>query len=143
MKNHFLSLFQTTNRKWTLSLLCIGTILIIAGNLVGISDNPPGIVMVFLGMILLFFALIHSWRKPSYYLILAGISAGIIFLIFLGIYIYASLFLKPGSANVPTAAGNFFEAFFMLTIIFICMPGIIAGLLGAIIRGVQKKTQNN
>lgn len=143
MKKHFLSLLDSSHRKWTFSLLCIAIILIVAGSLAGISDNPPAIAMVFLGMFFLFFSVIHPWRKPSKYLILAGICACIIVLFFLGIYIYASLFVKPGSVSTPSGGDDFFEGFALLTIFFICAPGIVAGLSGAVLRAVQKKPQDN
>jgi hypothetical protein len=143
MKKHFLTLLDTSHRKWTFSLLFIAIVLVTTGVLVGISDNPPGIAMVFFGMFFLFFSLIHPWRKPSNYLILSGICFGIIVLIMLGIYIYASLFLKSGSVQTPKSGDGFLEGFAMLTIFFICAPGIFAGLSGAVIRAFQKKPQNN
>jgi hypothetical protein len=143
MKKHFLSLLDTSHRKWTFSFLLIAIVLIIAGTLVGIADNFPGIIMVFLGMVFLFFSLIHPWRKPSYYLILSGICFGIVVLIILGIYIYASIFIKPGLEQTPGAGDDFLEGFAILTTFFICAPGIIAGLSGAVIRAVQKKPQDN
>ncbi|OFY66217.1 MAG: hypothetical protein A2V64_01850 [Bacteroidetes bacterium RBG_13_43_22] len=143
MKKHFLSLIDTSHRKWTFSLLFIAIILVIAGILVGISDNPPGIAMVFFGMYFLFFSLIHPWRKPSYYLILSGICFGIIVLIIAGISIYALIFIKSGSGQTQGATGDFLEGFAILSTFFFCATGIIAGLSGAVIRAVQKKPQDN
>ncbi len=141
MKKHLITLFDVAHRKWTFSLFCLSVILILAGGFTGITDNPPGIVMVFFGMVFLFLTLIHPWRKPANYLILAGICFIIIVLIFAGLYFYSLIIVKRSSVPESGNSDGILEAVTMLTVLFICAPGIIAGLSGSIIRAFQQKSQ--
>ena len=139
MKKHFLSLFDPAHRWWTISFFLAAVLLIIAAMVVGISDNPPGIALFYSGMILLFLALVHPWRKWENYAILAGVCAGIILLVFVVLHIYAAIFITPGVPNTPTATENVIEAFLFILILFICVPGIIVGIFGAIFRAIRRK----
>jgi hypothetical protein len=69
------------------------------------------------------------WKKPSTYLMLIGVCIGIILLEFLVITILD----KMGKGDYVN--DNITEGL----LIFICIPGIIAGIIGAIICAVRKK----
>jgi hypothetical protein len=129
MKKHFQLLFDPAHRWFTLSFFLAAVLLIIASQVVGISDNLPGIAMVMGGMVLLFFALLHPWRKSQNYGILAGACVGLIVLTFLVIYILAALHKDEYIS----------EGVVMGFIGLICIPGILAGIIGAIIWAVRKK----
>lgn len=139
MKKHFNSLIDNQHLKWTVSLLFVSVVLIIAGSLVGISDNFPGISMVFFGVVLLFISVVHPWRKPFKFMVLAGICSGAIAVLLIGVYIYASIFLKQGSPNATNSSGEFIEGFVVLSVFFVLVPGIVAGLSGAALRAIQNK----
>jgi hypothetical protein len=139
MKKHFKTLFDAHHLKLTLSLLIIAAVLIFAGIMVGISDNIPGITMIFLGVVLLYFSVFHPWRKPMSFLVLAGICSGVVFALYAGIYAYSSIFLKPGNHQISNSAGEFLEGFILLSVFFVLAPGIIAGLTGAVLRYIGKK----
>jgi len=85
MKKHFISLFNTTHRKRTIYLFIVAALFIIISLLVGISDNLPMIAMLLTGIIFLFLAVLHPWRKTGNYGILIGVCVGILLLEFLGI----------------------------------------------------------
>jgi len=71
----------------------------------------------------------HLWKKTSTYLILIGVCVGILLLEWLGITIISRV--RGGEyINDNIAEGVVF---------FICIPGILIGIIGAIICAVRKK----
>lgn len=129
MKKHFISLFSSAQLKWTISLFLIAALFIIISSLVGISDNLPMIAMLLTGIILLFFAVLHPWKKAYNYGILAMVCIGILLLEWLGINILAKMHLDKYLS----------EGIAMGVAFLICVPGIIVGIIGAIICSVRKK----
>lgn len=71
----------------------------------------------------------HLWKKTSTYLLLIGICIGILLLDLLGITILDKI-NKGEYVNDNIAEG---------IIIFICIPGILFGIIGAVICAVRKK----
>ncbi|MBC8193966.1 MAG: hypothetical protein ISR87_09550 [Candidatus Marinimicrobia bacterium] len=61
-------------RPGTKPLLAIGVILILAALGIGISDNPPGIGLTYLGITCLGFSLIHHWRSARDFGTLLAVS---------------------------------------------------------------------
>jgi len=138
MKKQFLRLFDRTNRWWTVSYIVAGVLLIIASDIVTISDNPPGIALLYCGVIFLFLAFVHPWRKASSFGTLAGICAGIIALTFVILSIAAPYMTPKDPASTPGGSG-YLEAFVMILILFICAPGILVGIIGAVYYSIKKK----
>jgi succinate-acetate transporter protein len=128
MKKHFLSLFEPFHRWFTISFFLAAVLLIIGSQVVGITDNLPGIAMLLGGMVFLFFALLNPWRNSKNYGILTGICFGLILLTFLVIYIMAALHLDKYIS----------EGVVMTFIGLICIPGIVTGIIGAIIWAARK-----
>jgi hypothetical protein len=129
MKKHFISLFDSEHLKWTIELFVIAALFIIIPSLVGISDNLPMIAMLLTGIILLFFAVLHPWKKAGNYGILVMVCIGILLLEWLGIHILASMHLDKYLS----------EGIAMGVAFLICVPGILVGIIGAIICAVRKK----
>jgi biotin transporter BioY len=71
----------------------------------------------------------HLWKKTSTYLILIGVCIGILLLVLLGITVLDKMD-KAEYINDNIAEGIIF---------LICIPGIIVGIIGAIICTVRKK----
>ena len=71
----------------------------------------------------------HLLVKTSTYLILIGVCIGILLLILLGITVLDKMD-KAEYINDNIAEGMIF---------FICIPGIIVGIIGAIICAIRKK----
>jgi len=71
----------------------------------------------------------HPWKKASTYLILIGVCVGILLLVWLGITILDKM-NKAEYINDNIAQGIVF---------IICIPGILVGIIGAIICAVRKK----
>ncbi len=129
MKNHFLSLFNEEHRLRTTSFLATTALLVFASQLVGTTDNLPGIGLLLSGMIFLFFSFLHPWRKVEYYAILIGACVSLIVLIFLGIQVL--IWLKKT---------EYISEGVVMTIIFLfCLPGILTGIIGTLICAFRKK----
>jgi hypothetical protein len=123
MKTHFISLFDSAHRRWTISSFLASIVLIIASLLMGINDNLPGFVMLFGGIVFLFFTIVHPWRRSIEYGILGMVCVGIILLIILGIGIFTAID-KTEYISEGIVMGLFF---------LICLPGIVVSIIGAII----------
>jgi apolipoprotein N-acyltransferase len=129
MKNHFISLFAVDHRRETIILFVIAALFIIISSLVGISDNLPMIAMLLTGIILLFFTVLHPWERAGNYGILAGVCIGILLLEWFGIHILDRM-QKTEYISEGIAMGVAF---------LFCLPGILVGIIGAIICAVRKK----
>jgi hypothetical protein len=70
-----LQAFSTpANRIWTFRILALGAALALAAMIVGIGDNPRGILLAFLAVIAFVLAFVHPWQTPKRYLYLLCIS---------------------------------------------------------------------
>jgi hypothetical protein len=87
------------------------------------------IAMLLTGIVILFFSVLHPWEKAGNYGILAVVCIGILLLEWLGIYILAKMHLDKYLS----------EGIAMGVAFLICVPGILVGIIGAIICGVRKK----
>jgi hypothetical protein len=129
MNKHIQSLFDNQHIRLTVTLFAAAVFLMVGSQIVGITDNLPGIAMLFAGIILLYFSFLHPWRKIEYYAILIGVCVGILLLEWLGIHLLIRLnktkYLSEGIA--------------MVLAFFICMPGIITGIIGTLICTFIKK----
>jgi hypothetical protein len=126
MKRHFISLFDPVHRWWTMSFFIASIILIVTSILVSI-DNTPGFAILFVGMIILFFAIVHPWRDVSNYVILISVCIGIILLLIVVIG-----FIKDTGNDIGKTE-YFGETIIMGLFFFICLPGIVVGIIGSII----------
>jgi hypothetical protein len=129
MKKHFQSLFASMHRKRTIFLAALAFLMIVSSQLVGITDNLPGISLLLGGMVCLFFAVLHPWDKSTTYGLLAGFSFSLILLTFLIIYVLAALKMTEYLS----------EAVVFIIFGLFCIPGIIVGLIGAMYWGFRKK----
>jgi hypothetical protein len=120
MKNQFLSRFDIDNLRKTIIYLVIAVSLIAISLIVGISDNFLTITMLFSGVVLFLYAVLHPWEKASYYAIMGGIFLILLIFEFLvGISILVRMQLK----------GQLAEGIAM-SVGFIFVAGIIAGIIG-------------
>ena len=129
LKNHLVSLFDSSHIKMTIILVISGLLLITGSQITGTTDNLPGLIMLFTGVILLFFSVLHPWREIKNYAILAGLCVGIIVLVFLAIYILAALHMDKYIS----------EGVVMITILLICLPGIVVSIIGILVCAGMKK----
>jgi hypothetical protein len=126
-------------RAGLIAFLVIGSLLVIAAGVVGIADNPPGILLCYGGITSIILAFVHRWRTPRSFFKLLGWS-------FLGFVVAAVLH------NVLYGLGHAFPglpawilwlleaahvAFFLIAVL-LCPPGFLVGLFGYLTVGIWK-----
>ena len=122
------SIFKQKN---TYVYLTISIILIIAALIVGIDDNPPGIVLCFIGSILFILAFTYSWKKAKPFLLLIVFSlVGFVISVILQNVLEAI-------GGEGTLLGGIGVVFFLIAI-FICPAGFLVGIGGSIIKSFKK-----
>lgn len=129
MKKHFILLFDSTHLWWTISLFALAVLLIVIASIIGIADNLPGIILMYAGIISLLFAFTHPWKKAMNYVILAVVCIGIFLL---GLLVVMILDKIGGDRKINL--DGIVEGFALLVLI----PGILTGIIGAIICAVRK-----
>jgi hypothetical protein len=128
MKKHFITLFDATHLKRTIYLFIIAALLITISLFGGIGEYLSGIALIS-GIILLFFTVLHPWKKAGNYGMLAMVCICILILLLLGITILDKM-NKGEYINDNIAEGLVF---------FICVPGILVSIIGGIICAIRKK----
>jgi len=127
------------NRIKTLILLVICGLLVIAAALVGINDNPPGILLAFLAATAFVLAFVHPWRTARQFRFLLYSSV-------LGIALFAILnnvFAAVAHNSVTAGAlqnllqGLAVAAFFLATLI--CPAAFIVGAVGSVAMFIRSR----
>lgn len=141
MKN-FLQLESTkSSRKASFILLAICCVSLIAAFIIGIDDNPPGLLLCLIAAIAFFLAFVHTWRKAKYFLILSGASL-------IGIFLFAvlhNLFYGLGQMAADIIVLQYLlkslDVASFLVAIFVCPAGFLIGAVGGILMYLkQRKT---
>jgi hypothetical protein len=128
-------MFSILNKKKTYVFITLSIISIAAALIIGIDDNPPGIILCFIGGLFLILAFTYNWNKVKPYLILA-IASLLGFIISVLLHNFLSV----------TGEGTFLEiigAFFFLTVIFLCPAGAFIGIVGSLIQAYKKMKKSN
>ena len=127
----------TSSRRWTpskgtVTLLLVTAVLTAAALWVGISDNPPGIALLYGAGATLVLAGTHQWRNPKSFVVLLGASA-IGFVLSVLIHNFSEVGAEriahlPVLAAVLTAISV--VSFFLAVIV--CPMGGLVGTVGGI-----------
>ena len=118
-------------QKTTYLYISISIVLIITALFLGIDDNPPGIIIFFLGSIILVVAFTHNYKKAGSYLLL-------------GVFSMAGFAVSVLLHNVFEAIGGegtilgIVGAMFFLIAIFICPACLVVGIVGSIVKALKK-----
>lgn len=123
MRDHLISLFDRFHKALTIRYLIISIALIVTSQIAGIKENLFGISSLVSGLCCLCYSFVHPWKDGRKYALLAWICAGLLTLTFAVICILSWLGFDR----------SFSEAVIMFGIFLICLPGIIVGILGAVI----------
>ena len=128
------------NRKTTLILLAICGLLAIAAVLVGIDDNPPGVLLAFLAAIAFVIAFVHPWRtaKKFMFLLLASVLG-------FALYIVLNIVLDTAAQN-PATVGALQALLqspvvdaFSIIIAMICSAAFIVGAVGSVAMFIRNR----
>jgi len=115
---------QVKRGQWILIALAIG--MGITAALIGISDNLPGIILIYLSLTCLAVSWVWSWHSPREFWILLGLAL----LSFpVGVFLHNMLYaLGTVVNNIPILAG----LIEFLEVIFFLFAVIVAGLVGIV-----------
>ena len=111
------------------ALVAIGCVALAGTLLVGTSDNPPGIALLYGGLICLILAAVCRWRRPRSFLLLFALSA-------LGFVVFAvlhNLFYAIGAGTTIPWVQSLMEGLHVgafLIAVLLCPAGILVGLVG-------------
>ncbi len=130
--------FTRPNRRLTIVLLVVAAALLAAAGVLGISDNPPGLLLAYAACAVGVVAFVHPWRTARKYWYLAAGSA-------LGLGLFAvlhNLFDALGGDGPgaiaryllqPLGVGSFLVA------VLLCPAGFVVGVIGALVTLVRNR----
>ena len=133
MRAYLSSLFQPENRKLTLILIGSGIVLIIISLIIGIGDNPPGLTLIFVGLILLALAFVHLWStaRPFVILFIVSVVGGVLFAILHNVfYAFGEMWAQY---QFVKAVMEVLHAGAFIIAILICPVGAFVGFFGGIV----------
>jgi hypothetical protein len=114
-------------------LLVTGCVSLIAAAFVGVSDNPPGIALCYLGVTLIVLAIVHRWRSAKKFLLLMGgslIGGLLSVLLHNFLYALAQLSVEYAVLRYPL---EFLHGLFFIIAVLVSPPAILIGALGSIV----------
>ena len=133
MKNFLQLKGMKSSRRVTLIWLAICGVSLSVAFLIGIDDNPPGIMLCYLAATALILAFVHPWRKVKYFLMLAGASLIGFFLFAILHNVFYALAQMAENIIVLRQLLGFLDAGSFLVAIIVCPPGILVGMAGSVI----------
>jgi hypothetical protein len=127
------SLATPQNRRITLRLAAMAGALVLAALVVGVSDNPPGLVLVGLASVAVVAAAVHPWRTPKpFVMLLIGSILGFVVLVVLhNLLEGAAGLLSEGNVLRLLVQGVGVAAF--LLAILVLPAAVLVGAGGAIV----------
>lgn len=112
---------------------------LIAALIVGISDNPPGIILAYAACFGGIAALTTGWNRPRPFLILAVLAvAGFVVFALLHNAFYALADVGSGLPVVPSVASALSVVAFFLAVL-VCPAALVVGLAGALKTWLQRR----
>jgi uncharacterized membrane protein (UPF0136 family) len=130
-----------SNRIKTFVLFVVCGLLAIASAVVGINDNPPGVLLALLAAIAFILAFSHPWRtaRKFLFLLLASVLGFILFM-FLSI-ISDSIVQNPASSialqNLIQSPAN--EALGII-LAMVCSAAFIVGVIGSAVMYIRSRS---
>lgn len=132
------ALASPVNRRRTLILLAIGLLFALAGAIVGVSDNPPGIALAFGSAGALVLAFTHPWRTfgPWFRLFVASLLGFVASALLHNVFeALAGLPATPGLLRAPF---NVFGVIFFLLAVLAAPPAIVIGVIGMVVTAASR-----
>ena len=125
----------------TLILLAVCGLLAVAAGVLGIADNPPGLLSAFLSAGAFFLAFTHPWRTSRQFLhLLYASGLGIVVFAVLHNVFEAMAWRLSDSSLLHGFLGGLGGVFFLIAIL-VCPPGLLVGAIGAGVMSARKRNQ--
>jgi len=130
------------NRNKSLILLVISGLSAIASAVVGIDDNPPGILLAFLAATAFVLAFAHPWRtvRKFMFLLLASVLGFVLFVI-LNIILDSVVHDPATSAALQDLIQSPVSNALNLIIAMICPAAFIVGAVGSVAMFIRSRRQ--
>jgi hypothetical protein len=125
------------NRVVTVVFLVIAAVLAAAAGIVGISDNPPGILLAYGAAAALVLAFVHPWRTSRrfrYFFYMSFVGFALLVVVHNVFEVVASRMGGPGLV-VALLQGIQVAAF--LIAVLVCPPAILIGAVGAVVMWIR------
>ncbi len=120
------------NRGLTIALLVLCSGLAIAAALVGVSDNPPGLLLGLLAGVAAVTAFVHPWRNADDFWHLAFYS--VLSLVLIGmLHIAFDILAHPPTGTFPKYFFGPLAASTFLVALLVCPAAFLVGIIGALI----------
>ena len=131
----------STHRNRVVSVVCVAIagVLAAAAGLVGISDNPPGILLAYGASAALVLAVVHPWRSSRQYryLIYASVLG---FVVFAALHnVFEVVAGRMGGPGFLYAMLQGIQVAAFLIAVLICPPALIIGAVGAVVMSVRNR----
>ena len=127
------------NRKMTVVFLAIAAVLAAAAGIVGISDNPPGILLAYGAAAALVLAFVHPWRTSRqfrYFFYISFVGFALLVVVHNVFEVVAGR--MGGPAFVVAVLQGIQVAAFLIAIL-ICPPALVIGAVGAVIMWIRNR----
>ena len=138
-----LSAFSTTNQRIKpLLFLILAGLLASAAAIIGIDDNPPGILLAIFAAIAFILAFAHPWRTARKFMLLL-LAAVLGFVLFVVLNIIAeSIVNNPANSNAlqDLIQSPIFEAL-NLILAMVCLAAFIVGAVGSLVMFIRSHWQ--
>ena len=117
----------------TLTFLITGIILILLSLFVGVSDNPPGIILLYFGLISLTLLCVHPWQATRpFFILFTGSLIGLPVFALLH-NVWHGLHTLVADMMVLDPLFQFLSIISFLMALLVCPPAILVGGIGSII----------
>jgi len=127
------------NRTLTFVFLAICCASATAAIVVGISDNPPGILLAFGAATALVLAFVHPWRNAKQFRLL--LYASVLGLVIFGILhnVFEAVANKAASAGALQSLLQGLGVAAFLLAVLICPPAILVGAVGSVVMFIRNR----
>ena len=132
------------NRIKTLALLMVCGLSALAAIVIGIDDNPPGILLALLAAITIVLAFVHPWRTARKFMFLLLTSVlGFVFFVVQDI-IFDSIVQNPATSNtLKHLMYSPVNDALNLILVMLCTAAFIIGTVGSITMFIHGHRQKN
>lgn len=127
------------NRVLTVVVLAIAAAFAATAGFVGISDNPPGILLAYGAATALVLAVVHPWRRSRQYRYLLYVSV-LGFVVFAALHnVFEVVAGRMGGAGFLYAVLEGIQVAAFLIAVLICPPAVIIGAVGAVVMWIRNR----
>jgi hypothetical protein len=127
------------NRRTTVVFLAIAAVLAAAAGVVGISDNPPGILLAYGAAAALVVAFVHPWRTSRQFRYFFYTSFVGFFVLVVVHNVFEVVAGRMGGPGFVVAVLQGIQVAAFLIAILICPPALVIGAVGGVAMAIRNR----